>query len=92
MQAINKRFYNTFIPAIIEQVPLYQIGNVGIGVIVFPNDYHINVLQPTSSIDSLCSWKQKTFTLKKGTDSKEPLLPNGTESQQSLIRGLSTLF
>lgn len=54
MQALNKRFYNTFCPAIVNKVHLYQLGNVAEGLIVFPKEDCINLLIPNNTADSLC--------------------------------------
>ena len=55
MQLLNKRFYNVFIPALIENVKLYDLGNVAQGVIVFPGQNYVNVLDPKKS---LVNWTQ----------------------------------
>jgi hypothetical protein len=34
MQALNKRFYNIFIPGLVKKVKLYDIGNMAQGVCV----------------------------------------------------------
>ena len=68
MQALNKRFYNTFCPAIVNTVKLYSIGNVGVGLVVFPKQDYINLLIPSANADSLCSWQKKSFEMAPDTD------------------------
>jgi hypothetical protein len=48
MQAISKRFYNSFCPALVKRVSLYTLGNVSMGVVVFPKQRYINILMPSS--------------------------------------------
>ena len=54
MQALNKRFYHTFCPGLVKRVSLYELGNVSMGVVVFPNQDRIHILMPTNKADSLC--------------------------------------
>jgi hypothetical protein len=61
MQALNKRFYNTFCPAIVHRVQLYNIGNVSIGLVVFPKEDCVNLLIPDKTENSLCAWQKKKF-------------------------------
>jgi len=55
MQQLNRRFYNTFVPGLITKVKLYDIGNMASGVIVFPGQNYVNVLDPKDQINS---WKK----------------------------------
>jgi hypothetical protein len=63
MQAINKRFYNSFTPALVKRVSLYTLGNVSMGVVVFPRQKYINILMPSTKPNSLCQWIEKNFEL-----------------------------
>jgi hypothetical protein len=36
MQGLNRRFYNLFTPSLISTVVLYELGNVAVGIMVFP--------------------------------------------------------
>ena len=68
MQALNKRFYNTFCPALVNRVSLYKLGNMSVGFIVFPKDDFVNILQPNKNEDSLCQWHKKKFKMAPDTD------------------------
>jgi hypothetical protein len=68
MQALNKRFYNSFCPGIVKRVSLYNLGNVSMGVVVFPGLDYINVLMPSDRPDSLCQWHEKAAKLKVTPD------------------------
>lgn len=58
-QQLNKRFYNTFVPSLVKTVTLFQIGNVGQGVMVFPGqEAYVNVLDFSQSL----SWQKKYIT------------------------------
>ena len=46
MQRLNRRFYRVLIPGNVREVKLYDIGNVTKGVIVFPGQNYVNVLEP----------------------------------------------
>ena len=81
MQVLNKRFYNTFVPAIVNRVPLYQIGNVSVGFVVFPKDEYINILQPSFEQDSMCQWQQKKFQMAKDTNWEGMLFHELTDSE-----------
>jgi hypothetical protein len=73
MQALNKRFYNTFCPAIVERVQLYSIGNVSIGLVVFPKEDCVNLLIPNKTENSLCAWQKKKFEMAPETNMAELL-------------------
>ena len=57
MQGLNKRFYNTFVPSLVQSVQLYSMGNVSCGLVVFPGQNYLNILEATAAEDSLCDWK-----------------------------------
>lgn len=81
MQALNKRFYNTFVPAIVNRVSLYEIGNISVGFVVFPKDKYINILQPSFKEDSLCQWKQINFQMANDTNWEGILTHEITDSE-----------
>ena len=66
MQVLNKRFYNTFCPSIVDRVQLYQLGNMSVGFVVFPKDKYVNILMPSFDDNSLCQWQQKKFEITPG--------------------------
>jgi len=68
MQALNRRFYQTFCPALVERVQLYSLGNVSVGVIVFPKEDCVNLLIPDKSEHSLCAWQKKKFEMAPDTN------------------------
>jgi hypothetical protein len=78
MQALNKRFYNSFCPAIVDVVQLYSIGNVSIGLVVFPKEDCINILMPDKTEDSLCAWQKKKFEMAPDTSWTDLLRHNIT--------------
>lgn len=50
MQQLNRRFYTFFVPGLVNSVKLFEIGNMGCGVIVFPGqEAYVNVLDFTKS-------------------------------------------
>ena len=55
MQHLNRRFYVTFVPALVRNVNLYSIGNVAQGVIVFPGQDYVNILNPKKT---LITWQK----------------------------------
>jgi hypothetical protein len=63
MQAVNKRFYNTFCPAIVKKVHLYRLGNMSVGVVVWPKEDCVNLLMPGS-----LEWRKHKFELAAGTE------------------------
>ena len=36
MQILNRRFYNSFCPALVNDTFFYQMGNISCGLMVFP--------------------------------------------------------
>jgi hypothetical protein len=73
MQALNKRFYNTFCPAIVDRVQLYNIGNMSVGLFVSPQEDFVNLLIPDKTENSLCAWKKKKFEMAPETNMAELL-------------------
>ena len=63
MQALNKRFYDLFVPSLVKSVQLYEMGNVQGGVVVFPGQDYLNILEATATDDSLCEWKKVPYEL-----------------------------
>ena len=63
MQGLNKRFYNYFVPSLVKEVQFYDMGNVQSGVVVFPGQNYLNILEAEATEDSLCSWKKVDFDL-----------------------------
>jgi len=49
-------------------VRLYQLGNVSVGLVVFPEEDSVNLLMPNHSSDSLCRWHKKKFEMAADTD------------------------
>jgi hypothetical protein len=70
MQGLNKRFYKVFTPGMVKRVSLFNIGNVGMGIVVFPDQEYVHVLAPTSKPDSLCKWVEVPFELSPETELK----------------------
>lgn len=67
---INKRFYKSTIPSLVNRVALYEAGTVSAGVFVYPKDNFVSILKPSEREDSLCQWKQVKFEMANGTDWK----------------------
>ena len=63
MQRLNKRFYNLFVPYLVNEVKLYDMGNVTAGIVAFPGQNYLNLLEASSKPDSLCNWKQLKLTM-----------------------------
>ena len=64
MQLLSKKFYNYIVPALIEKVKLYDIGNLSCGIVIYPADKkHLNILKPSREKDSLSEWKKVPFSL-----------------------------
>ena len=51
------------------------MGNVQCGVVVFPGQEYVNILEATPTADSLCVWKQMPFELIQGErKQKKPMM------------------
>ena len=61
MQGLNKRFYYHFCPSMVKKINLYDLGNMSCGLIAFPSQNHLNMLEPSRKEDSLCQWKKVKY-------------------------------
>lgn len=84
MQALNKRFYNSFVPSLVKSVQLYDMGNVQCGVVVFPGQEYINILEATATDSSLCDWKKVPFDLVQTEhDDNKPMMQDKDDGGDS---------
>ena len=89
MQRLNKRFYRLFVPYLVNEVKLYDMGNVSAGIVTFPGQNYLNILEASTSSDSLCNWKQLKLSpsqslLDQSVSNEEE--KSGQSSQQKDLR------
>ena len=84
MQGLNKRFYNTFVPSLVKSVQLYSMGNVSCGLVVFPGQDYLNILEATATDESLCEWKKVPFELAPTlSKQKRPMIQEREDGEES---------
>ena len=65
MQMLNRRFYQVFVPQLVREISLYEIGTVGSGLMVFPGqEQHINILNQSLPF----GWKQHPISFFRTND------------------------